>query len=486
MRISSIGLAGWGLAGGITAAAVREWTPEGPTRVVWLSLAMVAAWRMGRAAARAIASAAGAGTARAVLGPPAWPPPSRPPPGSLLFPTGSRRRARLRRMAVILALTGLTGSWVGAYRIARQAAALREFEGGRVAWVGGFVAAPPQRTPFTVRVILHPAGLSNTPGRLPQGPWTTLPGAVQVEVPPQSATNVVPGAWVAVRGLVKLPEKAPYPGAFSPRRYLNARGVVLAVKARSAERVIPGTPPAPPPVVTKIRAAVLRAGIGVADRIRQRVGPVGSRWLLAVGLGERDALTPSQQEALQAAGLGHLLSVSGVHVGLVAGPFVALARRMARSRPGVRPASAGAAVAAGWLYAAMTGLSAPAVRASMVQTVALAVWAAGRRAGLVDALGVAGAVQLLSGNPHLGSDPGFQMSYVATLGIGLFLLACDGRMQGRPLSHGLWLFRVVQVIDRQALVALGISAFAWACVSPLVMAYFGRASVVGALMSVPA
>ena len=480
----------WGLAVGAAGAALRGWGCDGPASVLRLAVGVVAAAKLGSAAfstlGRWLRRLGGGGPAL-----PPWPPPRQGGRGALIPP---RRRGGgppgFRRNLAVFALAALWGGWLGAWRLERQAAALAPYEAGHVAWVGGYVVEPPRRSRFVTYVILRAARLSDEPSEVPPAAsWQALPGDVEVVVPTKlhALEGLRPGTWVAARGLVRLPEEAAYPGAFSLRRYLRARGVALVVQVRAADRFAAGPAPWAPGPSVRLRAALAWVGQAAVRRLRARLSPPGSAWAEAVGFGAREALFPEEQAALREAGLGHLLSVSGLHVGLVAGPMVAAARRVGRLPGSVRAVVAALTCAAGWSYAILTGLAAPAVRAGLMQTVALALWVVGRRVSLVDPLGLAAAGQLLLGDPALGADAGFQMSYAATFGIALYSAWAGARDDpGLGETRREPAGRAGRRALRRTVDAFGISVAAWAAVSPLVALYFGRVSLVGAVASVAA
>ena len=101
--------------------------------------------------------------------------------------------------------------------------------------------------------------------------------------------------------------------------------------------------------------------------------------LLALTLGQRDQMTRDQWQVLQNTGTSHLMAISGLHIGLISGLLFWLVRRLwGRSeflsvRLPAQKAAACAAVLAALAYAAMSGFSLPAQRASiMVATFSLA------------------------------------------------------------------------------------------------------------------
>ena len=403
---------------------------------------------------------------------------------------------RGRRQAAGFGWGLLAGMALGAFVLDLRVAALQQLQLPRLVWVGGYASGPWTAGAWSARVRL--VAPRTNPDRCPlpgQGPL--VPGAVEVEASPRlaRARPMTAGRWVCVRGLLRIPGEAPVPGAFSPRRYLNARGVLTYLEVRAADRlVVLEVPGARPPLSLRLRAQAMEQARAAARRVAALAGERGGAWFRAIALGEADALDDPRRAALQASGLGHLTSVSGMHVGLLAGPMVLAARRL-RGRA-FQGAAVAAAALGGWMYAAATGMESPSVRALLVQAGVLAASLAGRRPGLGPALGWAAAVQLVH-NPYLAQDAGFQLSYAATAGIAAVMA---GRRHGLRLpmpeptppgvgTRGAWKNGILAVMGRMAGWAargwhsLAISAGAWAASAPVAGYHFGWVSPWGVLTS---
>jgi competence protein ComEC len=104
--------------------------------------------------------------------------------------------------------------------------------------------------------------------------------------------------------------------------------------------------------------------------------------LLALTLGERRDITPTQWQTLQRTGTNHLMAISGLNIGLLAGLAYFLGRRLWLLRPQntlILPAPQAAAIGAilsALFYSALAGFSIPTQRALiMVSIVMLALLA---------------------------------------------------------------------------------------------------------------
>jgi competence protein ComEC len=158
--------------------------------------------------------------------------------------------------------------------------------------------------------------------------------------------------------------------------------------------------------------------------------------LQGIVAGDRADVSPALDQRWRAVGIYHVLSVSGLHLAVVAGLLFALLRRLvAASRWGgrVRPArwAAPPALVLAIAYTMITGGQLATIRALIVVAIALVAQMLDRPLRLVDALGAA-AILILAWRPADLWDPSFQLSFVAAL-----TLAVMPRMQGNWLVRGL-------------------------------------------------
>ncbi len=203
-----------------------------------------------------------------------------------------------------------------------------------------------------------------------------------------------------------------------------------------------------------------------AARIERAVAdPVEAAVLTAITLGFRGGLDAATREALVATGTGHLLAISGLHVGLAAaagGWFGgALARRCgARRRPSRDWAALGALLVA-VAYCVLAGLPVSARRAALMVAAGLVALVL-RRGGSV-ALAFGGALVLvLLADPLAVMDPGLWLSFGA-VGVILAVVAARRAAPGR----------VRAMLRIQAALAVGLLT--------CTVAWFGRVSLVAPL-----
>jgi competence protein ComEC len=137
----------------------------------------------------------------------------------------------------------------------------------------------------------------------------------------------------------------------------------------------------------------------------------------AIILGYRDKIDAELYSVYQGAGVMHLLCVAGMHVGAVFIVLSFLLSFLDRSKRG-KYLKHILLILFIWFYAVITGLSPPVCRAALMITFVIIGKALGRYTNVYNTLS-ASALLMLIFDPALIADTGFQLSYVAVLGISL-------------------------------------------------------------------
>jgi competence protein ComEC len=181
-----------------------------------------------------------------------------------------------------------------------------------------------------------------------------------------------------------------------------------------------------------------RGGLGgVADALRRYLrasiarGLSGERAAVVVGvvLGDENGLSDGLRQRFRAAGLYHLLAVSGQNVVLVAGSVLAVAWVLGISRL-VAQLGAIAAIAA---YVLAVGAQPSIVRAGIAGGLCSLAWLTARVADRWQLL-LVGAIALLAWNPYTLFDAGFQLSFAAVVAIFVLVPRVQGVLAGYPLG----------------------------------------------------
>ncbi|WP_371223804.1 ComEC/Rec2 family competence protein [Roseovarius sp. 2305UL8-3] len=242
-----------------------------------------------------------------------------------------------------------------------------------------------------------------SPGRTPDRVRVSLHGQQGFLVPE-------PGQYVMMTAHLSPPGGPVEPGGFDFQRH----AWFLKLGAVGYTRT-PVLVRAPPDGSQKVFAARMV----VSAKVQKALPGEPGAFATAIMTGDRSAMGQETLRALRVTNLAHLLAISGLHMGLLAGFVFATLRYLFAAIPaiGLRlPAKKLAAlcalpVAAGYL--ALSGGNVATERAFIMVAVALTAVLLDRRAFSLRAVAFA-AVIVLTLRPEALLGPGFQMSFAAT------------------------------------------------------------------------
>lgn len=218
---------------------------------------------------------------------------------------------------------------------------------------------------------------------------------------------ILPGLWLELRGRYRPPEDARNPGGSAPGRWLERLGVAGTI----AVNPLAVTAPPDPPERGASLGALLRDRL--ARAFAEHLSPQVAGLARGMLLGDRSGIDPAVQRSFRDGGTIHILSISGLHVCIVAG-LLALVATACRLPLGP---SIAVELAALWAYVALVGAPASAVRSAILWTSVRSGRALGQVVRPFTAWGLAGLTLHLV-DPTAVLDPGFQLSFAAVLGLG--------------------------------------------------------------------
>jgi competence protein ComEC len=333
-----------------------------------------------------------------------------------------------RFVALAFALV-VAGWWWGSARLDALDRSELEREVGRAGRVEVIAAAPPRPGRFDVRVegiavrleefqVHEPVLL-----RLPRG-----------RAPPQGAV---------LEGLAEVAKPRGPTNGFDEATWLRRRGIHVVLR------------------MSHFSVIGRRGGLGgIADALRRRVqrsvarGLSGERAAVLEGvvLGEEGGLSEELRARFRAAGLYHLLAVSGQNVAYVAGSALLLAWLLWLPRM-LGQITALASIVA---YVLAVGPQPSVLRAGVAGALGCVAWLTARAADRWHLL-LVGAIALLAWNPYTLLDPGFQLSFAAVLAIFVLVPRFTVFLEGYPLGRPL---RTVVAVS--AACGLATAPIAWA------------------------
>jgi competence protein ComEC len=244
------------------------------------------------------------------------------------------------------------------------------------------------------------------------------PRYVRVSVP--EAGMLTPGRAARCFAVLAPPAGPMAPGAYDfARRAFFER---LGATGFGYGRCRPAAFGAPPSWFDQQRLKLAALRWDLSETIQTAAPGRGGAIAAALITGDRSAIDTETNEALTNSGLGHLLSVSGIHMGVVGGlVFGALVWVFALIHPialrwPVKKLAAIGALTSLAIYLVISGSSVPALRAFVMACVAFGAILLDRPAISMRGLALAALLVTLA-FPESVLEPGFQMSFAATVAL---------------------------------------------------------------------
>ena len=287
-----------------------------------------------------------------------------------------------------------------------------------------------------------------------------------------------PGDRIELHGMLNGPPPPASPGAYDFARDAFFEGIGGVGFALTPPRILPlGVPP---PGLS-LTFAVNGARWTLAKEIVASLGAERGGLAAAMVTGHEAFIPKTQVDDLRAAGLAHIISISGLHMAIVGGFTFALARLAIAAWPWLALRLPGKKIAAGigivaiLSYLVLSGAPAPAERAAITAVVAFVAILFDRRALSLHTLAIA-ALVVLATQPEAVTEPGFQMSFAATTAlVGL------AEIWPRPIReiNSPWPIRLLQGVGTWLGASLAASFVAGLATGPIAMQHFNRISTFG-------
>ncbi|MFG0334302.1 MAG: ComEC/Rec2 family competence protein [Maioricimonas sp. JB049] len=216
------------------------------------------------------------------------------------------------------------------------------------------------------------------------------------------------GERIELFGTLRFAEPRRNPGEFDYRAWLKGEGISAVVHCETPDAV-------------RSLALFERGGFEPGfwrSRIRQRLRTIMARSVrpeslpvaVSLFLGDRTEMPTPMRDDFAGSGMMHLLAISGLHVGILAG-LVLIVCRVLRTGPA---GTALLVIVCVWGFAFITEFRPPVVRASVLSTIVVLGWSAGLQGWGMNSLAVS-AIVLLFWNPNDLFEPGPQLSFLAVI-----------------------------------------------------------------------
>lgn len=258
------------------------------------------------------------------------------------------------------------------------------------------------------------------------------------KTPKYIRTTVNPGTFkagdgVRIRSILSAPPGPVVPGGYNPARQAYFRelgGYGFSIGKPESYDLGQLS------VSDRIKRKIVKFRFGIADRIMAAAPQETAGLQVALLTGIRTYIAPEQTDALRAAGLAHVLAISGLHMGLIAGSIfyvmtflLACITPLSRRIDVRKPAAVFGALAA-TAYLVLSGASVATQRAYIMALIVFLAVILDRRAFSMRSVALAAVITLLW-HPEALVSAGFQMSFSAVAALVVVYRYWDAR---RPLG----------------------------------------------------
>lgn len=311
------------------------------------------------------------------------------------------KRARLQSSLLVLLLPGLLALGAARYEFSRPVITVDSIahynDTPQRAYVTGTLLEPPDVRDTYMNLRVSVDALDTGDGDIP------IHGLLLVRL--TSEYDLHYGDRVRVRGFVQTP---PENEEFSYREYLSRQGIQSILTANKVT-VIPfgGQKNAVVAFFYRVKASLL-------SRVYTLFPDPEASLLAGILLGQDNNIPANLEQAFKNTGTAHIIAISGFNIAIIAAIFVTLFSRFFGKRKGALLAILGII-----LYTLLVGAGASVVRAAIMGTLSILATQFGRRNMALNTLAFTALIMALI-NPFVLWDIGFQLSFMATLGLVLY------------------------------------------------------------------
>jgi competence protein ComEC len=266
------------------------------------------------------------------------------------------------------------------------------------------------------------------------------PASVRVTLKGEPSAPV-PGTTVILTAHLLPPSDPAEPGAFDFRRMAWFDG--LGAVGYTSSPVLTWAPP------DRGGRWVARVRAAMSAEVRAAVPGDAGAFAAGVLTGDRSALSQAAVEDLRDSNLAHLLAISGMNLAFLTGFVFALIRYGLALVPRValrlnaKKAAAVVALAVAFFYLLLSGANVATERAFIMAAVMLGAVLLDRKAFTLRSVAHA-ALLILLWQPESLTEPGFQMSFAATVALIVGFNALQGRVERADMpGWALWVYTLV-------------------------------------------
>lgn len=318
-----------------------------------------------------------------------------------------------------------------------------------------------------------------------QNSFKQVQGLIQLHLKQQWPQDILPGDEVAIRCLLRRPYRFANPGGFDYPAFLQAKNIYIT--GRIASPALIHKMKGLSSWLHRLKYLPERLRVSIQRRINSSLPLEQAALYRALLIGDRSGLSSAQLEAFKAAGVFHILAISGLHLSLLAsGLFLFFYWLGCRSsflmlHISVKKLALLTTIIPLCAYALLAGFQTPVLRSLLMVLVFILAFCVRRQHSPFTTLSAA-ALLILVLNPNSLFTLSFQLSFAAVSSLIIVLPHLKSLLSPKikntsqkPLSN--WIQKTFHWVS----VALLISITATLGTAPLLIFGFNRLSTVGPL-----
>ena len=298
-------------------------------------------------------------------------------------------------------------------------------------------------------------------------------GYVRLAVP--TRLNLRYGDFIRFHSSLRVIHNFNNPGAFDYKRFMNLQGIYVSGFINDPSKII---------LLRKhssgnIKNTIESFRIYLKKIISENSASPQKSIIEAMTLGNQNEIPAEIRDNFSKTGTSHILSISGLHVGMVAASFFFLIFLLLKSSEylmlkfNIVKIAAASAFGMVLIYATIAGMGVTVLRATLMAFIFLIALLIGRRKDFYNTLAVAGLLILLI-SPEALFDISFQLSFISVLAI-IYIVPRFGNLLPGKISS---LPSGLQSLIRYAYMTVVVSLAATLGTLPLIVFYFDRVSLV--------
>jgi competence protein ComEC len=242
------------------------------------------------------------------------------------------------------------------------------------------------------------------------GFWYAVDGKILVYIEKTDRiSNLEPGDWMIFHSALQVIEGPSNPKEFDFSKYCKNLGIYWKTYLKNPQWV-------------KLSKNTNFFSLSGAERIRMKMirfmekNDLRHKSLIySILLGYREGLSNAQQKYFAASGAMHILSVSGLHVGIIYGMLVFIIRFIFRRKSGSMLLLPLVVI---WIYAMITGMTPSVLRSSLMITLYIISKFINRQTESLNIILFSGFIMILA-EPSVIHQVSFQLSFAAVIGISI-------------------------------------------------------------------